>query len=137
MKPHAWGKTELIEYFEKHGHRFGNPKIHKLENRDFFDLIWEKDPPLRLRWTWEDPFSVRIEKEDEGSLLAVGLAGAFEHVHHLELAEPKNSWVYVSKRFEEYPGKVKSNTIVRCLTQQGQWLKDALESGIKYLADLG
>jgi hypothetical protein len=46
--------------------------------------------------------------------------------HHLELAEPNNSWVYVSERYEDYPGKVKSNTIVRCLTQEGQWLKDAL-----------
>jgi hypothetical protein len=80
MKPHSWGMAEPVEYFEKSGHLFGNPKIHKLENRGFFDLIWESNPPLRLRWTWEDPFSVRIEKQYEGSLLAVGLAGAFEHV---------------------------------------------------------
>ena len=129
--------AELIEYFEKHSQRFGNPKIHKLEDSGFFDLIWEGQYPLRLRWTWEDPYSVRIEKEYEGSLLGVGLAGAFEHVHHLELSEPRNSWVYVSKRLEEYPGKVKGNKIVRCLTQEGEWLKEALDAGTKYLEDLG
>jgi hypothetical protein len=39
------------------------------------------------------------------------------------------------KRFTDYPGKVEANTIVRCLTKQGEWMEKALEAGIQYLAD--
>jgi hypothetical protein len=71
-----------------------------------------------------------------GSLLAVGLSGN-EHGAHVESADPSNSWVYVSKRFVDYPGKVSGNTVVRCLTKEGEWMEKALKAGIQYLADLG
>jgi hypothetical protein len=79
-----------------------------------------------------------VRKEpDEGSLLSVGLAGGNDHGAHVELADPSNVWLFVSYRYVDYPGKVPNNTIVRCLTKEGEWMKQALGAGIKYLADLG
>jgi hypothetical protein len=133
MKSQAWGMEELMNYFRNSGEKFGNPKVIELEKPAAFDLRWDANPPLTLRWTWSDPYAVRKEP-DEGSLLAVGLSGAKAHV---ELADPSHSWVYVSKRFVDYPSKPEANTIVRCLTKEGEWMKQALEAGKKYLADLG
>jgi hypothetical protein len=135
MKSQVWGMEELMEYFRNSGEKFGNPTVIELDKPAAFDLRWEANPPLTLRWTWSDPWAVRIEP-DEGSLLAVGLSGN-DHQAHIELADPSNSWVYVSNRFVEYPGKVSANIIVRCLTKEGEWMKQALKAGIQYLADLG
>jgi hypothetical protein len=116
MKSQAWGMQELMKYFRDSGEKFGNPEVIELEKPAAFDLRWDANPPLTLRWTWSDPYAVRTEP-DEGSLLGVGLSGAHDHGVHVELADPSNSWVYVSKRFTDYPGKVEANTIVRCLPQ--------------------
>jgi hypothetical protein len=136
MKSQAWGMEELMKYFRDSGEKFGNPEVIELEKPAAFDLRWDTNPPLTLRWTWSDPWAVRKE-QGEGSLLGVGLSGAHDHGAHVELADPSNSWVYVSKRFADYPGKVEANTIVRCLTKQGEWMGKALEAGKKYLADMG
>jgi hypothetical protein len=136
MKAHAWGMEKLMEYFRNSGEKFGNPKVVELERPAMFDLGWDANPPLTLRWTWADPWAVRKEP-DEGSLLAVGLSGANDHGAHVELADPSHGWLYVSSRFVEYSGKVTENTIVRCLTKEGEWMEQAFKAGIKYLANLG
>ena len=121
---------ELMNYFRNSGEKFGNPKVVELDKPAAF-----ANPPLTLRWTWSDPGDVRKEP-DEGSLLAVGVSGN-SHGAHVELADPSNSWVYVSKRFVDYSEKVSENTIIRCLTKEGEWMKQALKAGIQFLADLG
>jgi hypothetical protein len=136
MKSQSWGMEELMEYFRKSGEKFGNPKVIELEKPAAFDLRWDAKPPLTLRWTWSDPYAVRIEPE-EGSLLAVGISGAYDHHAHVKLANPANPWLYVSERYVDYPGKVEATTIDQCLTKEGEWMKEALEAGVKYLADLG
>jgi len=82
---------ELIKYFRNSGGR--NSEILKaieLDKPAVFDLRWDANPPLTLRWTWSDPGAVRKE-HDEGSLLAVGLAGANDHGAHVQLADSSNS----------------------------------------------
>jgi len=127
---------ELMKYFRNSGEEYGNPQVIELDKPAAFDLRWDAKPPLTLRWTWSDPWAVRREP-DEGSLLGVALSGANDHGAHVEVADPSNSWLYVSERYVDYPGKVSGNTIVRCLTKEGEWMKQALEAGKKYLADLG
>jgi hypothetical protein len=136
MKSQAWGMEELMKYFRTSGEKFGNPEVIELEKPAVFDLRWDANPPLTLRWTWADPWAVRKEL-DEGSLLGVALSGANDHGIHVELADPSHVWLYVSKRFTEYPGRVEENTIVRCLTKEGECMEKALKAGIQYLADLG
>jgi hypothetical protein len=127
---------ELMNFFRNARERFGSPKVIELDKPAAFDLRWDANPPLILRWTWSDPFAVRKEP-DEGSLLGVIFAGANDHVAHVELADPSHSWVYVSERFVDFPGKVRNNTIVRCLTKEGEWVEEALKAGKQFLADLG
>jgi hypothetical protein len=91
MKAHAWDMDKLMEYFRNSGEKFGNPKVVELDKPAVFDLRWDANPPLTLRWTWADPGAVRKEPY-EGSLLAVGLSGANDHGAHVELADPSNSW---------------------------------------------
>ena len=124
-----------MEYFRTSVDKFGNPNVVELENSPVFDLRWDANPPLALRWTWADPWAVRKEP-DEGSLLAVGLSGAHDHGAHVELADPSHVWLYVSSRFVDYPGKVTKNTIVRCLTKEGEWMEQAFNAGIEYMAKL-
>jgi hypothetical protein len=50
---------ELMEYFRKSGRQFGNPEVIELEKPAAFDLRWNSNPPLSLRWTWADPYAVR------------------------------------------------------------------------------
>ena len=134
-KSQAWGMERLIEYFRKSGKKFGNPKVLEIKTPAAFDLRWDSKPPLTLRWTWSDPYDVGKEP-GEGSLLGVAISGAFDHGTHVELADPANVWLYVSKRFKDYPGKVEKTTIVRCVTKEGKWMKKALRAGTKFLADL-
>jgi hypothetical protein len=70
--------------------------------------------------------------------LACGLSGIGKNGYraHLELEDDSNAWLYVSRRYEDFPGKVEKNTIVRCLTEQGQWAKHALEAGLRYLENI-
>jgi hypothetical protein len=135
MKAHAWDMDRLMEYFRNSGAKFGNPKVIELQKPAAFDLRWDGNPPLTLRWTWDDPWAVRKEIE-EGSLLAVGLSGAHDHGAHVELADPSHTLLYVSHRYVDYPGKVNKNTIVRCLTKEGKWMEEALNAGITYMANL-
>jgi hypothetical protein len=78
MKSQVWGMEELMKYFRTSGEEFGNPEVIELEKPAAFDLRWDANPPLTLRWTWADAYAVRTEPE-EGSLLAVGFSGAYEH----------------------------------------------------------
>lgn len=132
----AWGMKELMQYFRRSAENFGSPRMIELERPAVFDLRWDSQPPLTLRWTWSDPGSVRKDPRD-GSLVACGLAGANDHNVHVELADPSHPWLYVSEQLKDYPGKVAANTIVQCLTRQGKWMKGALEAGLKFLADRG
>jgi hypothetical protein len=68
--------------------------------------------------------------------LAVGISGAYDHDAHVKLANPANPWLYVSKRFVDYPGKVEATAIDQCLTKEGEWMKKALRAGKKFLTDL-
>ncbi len=137
MKPKLWGMRELFDYFQSSKEKFGNPDVVLVgppnqADKEIFDLRW--NPDLWLRWTWADPGALRREK-DEGSFLACALSGIGKDGYraHLELKDDSNVWLYVSRRYEDFPGKVEKNPIVRCLTEQGQWAKDALEAGLKYL----
>ena len=134
-KSQAWGMERLIEYFRRSGKKFGNPKVLEIKARAAFDLRWDSKPPLTLRWTWSDPYDVGKELE-EGSLLGVAISGAFDHGTHIELADPANVWLYVSKRFKDYPVRVEKTAVVRCVTKEGKWMKKALRAGTKFLADL-
>jgi hypothetical protein len=58
------------------------------------------------------------------------------HGAHVELSDPSHVTLYVSTRYEDFPGKVKANKIVRCLTKGREWMKKALEAGKKYLEKL-
>src|ERR1700731_2025922 len=111
MKSQCWGMEELIKFFRNSGDKFGSPKVIELDKPAAFDLRWDANPPLILRFTWSDPYAVRREL-DEGSLLAVALAGANDHGAHVELADPSHPYVYVSERFKDFPGKVRNNNIV-------------------------
>jgi hypothetical protein len=133
-KSQAWGMEKLMEYFRKSAKKFGNPKVIELEKPAAFDLRWDSKPPLILRWTWSDPYSVRTELE-EGSLLGAAISSA-DHEAHVELADPANVWLYVSKRFKNYSGKVEKTNIIRCLTKEGEWMKKALRAGKNFLTDL-
>ncbi|MBV8226281.1 MAG: hypothetical protein JO232_13955 [Verrucomicrobia bacterium] len=133
-KSQAWGMEKLMEYFRKSAKKFGNPKVIEIEKPVAFDLRWGSQPPLTLRWTWSDPYGVRTELE-EGSLLGIAISSA-HHEAHVELADPASVWLYVSKRFKNYSGKVEKTTIARCLTKQGEWMKKALRAGKKFLTDL-
>ena len=98
-----------------------------------------RKPPLTLRWTWDDPYAARKEASSlEGSHIGATLTGLPEdYLSHVELERPNNSWLYVSYRLVDYPGKLNSNPIVRCLTPEGEWMKQALEAGKHYLAERG
>lgn len=133
-KSQAWGMEKLMEYFRKSAKKFGNLKVIELERPAAFDLHWDSKPPLTLRWTWSDPYGVHTGLE-EGSLLGTAISSA-HHETHVELADPANVWLYVSKRFKNYPGKVEKTTIVRCHTKEGAWMKKALRVGKKILTDL-
>jgi hypothetical protein len=130
----AWGMEKLMEYFRTSAKKFGNPKVIELEKPAGFDLRWDAKPPLTLRWTWSDPCGVRTKLE-EGSLLGTAISSA-HHEAHVELADPANVWLYVSKRFKKHSGNVEKTTIARCLTKQGEWMKKALRAGKNFLTDL-
>src|SRR5262249_46038931 len=133
-KSQAWRMEKLMQYFRKSAKKFGNLKVIELETPAAFDLHWDSKPPLTLRWTWSDPNGARTELE-EGSLLGTAISSA-HHEAHVELADPANVWLYVSKRFKNYSGKVEKTTIARCLTKEGEWMKKALRAGKKFLTDL-
>jgi hypothetical protein len=132
MSSKWWGLDKLKAFFEKGKEDFGNPEvvIGGAEN-GCLDLRWGQT--LWLRWSWSDPWSVRLEKADEYSLLGAAISGltidGIDWEHHIVLQEEGNSWVYVSTRLKDYSGKVKSNAIVQCLTEEGRWLQKALNAG--------
>jgi hypothetical protein len=126
---------KLIEYFQKSGQKFGNPKVIELEKVAAFDLRWDANPPLTLRWNWADPGALRRDPS-EGYFLGAAISGAHDHDAHVELSDPSHVWLYVSTRYEDFPGKVKANKIVRCLTKEGEWMKKALKAGTNFLAKL-
>jgi Fic family protein len=127
---------QLKDFFRKSSDRFGNPEIIQVGKSETFDLVWDSEPPLRMRWTWDDPMGARLEP-NERFFLACAFAGAHEYTSHVELRDgDRNPWLYVSTRYQDYPGKVKGNPIVRCLTKEGEWAKAALEAGKEFLAKL-
>lgn len=137
MSSKWWGLGKLKAFFEKEKENFGNPEVVIVGAEDgCLDLRWGQT--LWLRWTWSDPWNVRLEKADEYSLLGAAISGLVINgigwEHHIALQEEHNSWVYVSKRLEDYPGKVKSTPIVQCLTEEGRWLQKALNAGIEVVS---
>jgi hypothetical protein len=96
MYPLGHGATESL--FRNSGDRFGNPEIVEVGKGDTFDLLWSSEPPLNLRWTWDDPMAMRKEL-DERFFLGCAFAGAFEYPAHVELKDGNsNAWLYVSTR---------------------------------------
>jgi hypothetical protein len=126
---------KLIEFFQKSAQNFGNPTVRKLENSKGFDLLWDANPPLTLRWMWDDPAALR---RDQVSIFSIGAAisGAHDHHAHVELSDPSHVWLSVSTRYQDFHGKVKANEIVRCLTKDGEYLKKALRAGESFLVKL-
>jgi hypothetical protein len=134
---HPTDMEQLKTFFRNAGDRFGNPEIVAVGKGETFDLLWKSEPPLRMRWTWDDPIAVRKEL-DERFFLGCAFAGAFEYPAHVELQDgDRNPWLYVSTRYQDFPGKVKGNPIVRCLTKEGEWAKAAVDAGKDFLASLG
>lgn len=129
--------NKLLLYFQDNRDRFGNPEITPL--KEAFDLTWNCEHKIALRWSWLDASGVRLNREDD-SLLYCCLV--WEHEYHLELKEETGPFLYVNHQLERYPGKIEGsypypNTISKCLTQEGEWLKEALEAGLDYLEGLG
>ena len=126
---------ELMKYFRDSGEKFGNPDVIELDKPAAFDLRWEANPPLALRWTWDDPGALRRDPNESFFLGAV-ISGAHDHDAHVELSDPSHPWLYVSTRYKDFRGKVAASKIVRCFTKEGEWMKQALEAGKKYLEKL-
>jgi hypothetical protein len=64
MKSKAWGMEELMKYFRDSGEKFGNLKVIELDKPAAFDLRWEANPPLALRWTGDDPGVLRRDPNE-------------------------------------------------------------------------
>jgi hypothetical protein len=127
---------ELMKYFRDSARKFGSPEVVEVGKSETFDLRWNTTPPLSLRWTWADPMDLRRDPS-ERFFLGAAISGAGDHDAHVELADPSHVWLFVSKRYKEFPGKVEKTKILRCLTKEGEWLKKALKAGTNFLAKLG
>jgi hypothetical protein len=128
---------ELINYFQHNRAQFGNPEINVLNEAT--DLTWNSEHKIALRWSWQDILSVRNDPEDD-SLMFCALIWDYES--HLELKEKSHSFLFVNYGLKPFPGKIGGsypypNTISKCLTQEGEWVKAALETGLDYLATRG
>ena len=124
---------ELLRYFQQNKENFGNPKIDTLNRA--FDLTWEGEPNLSLRWSWQEIINLSLYPRDEGLILC-GLMGGYEF--HLVLKENANPCVYASPRLKRFPGSVPgsypyANTIIKCLTCEGEYLNRALKTGLNLL----
>ena len=128
---------ELIIYFQENKEHFGNPEINVLN--EAFDLTWNSEHKIALRWSWQDILSIRIHPEDD-SLMFCALIR--DYAFHLELKEKSHSFLYVNYGLKPFPGKIEGsypypNTVSKCLTQEGEWVKAALEAGLDYLESQG
>jgi hypothetical protein len=128
---------ELLRYFEQNSEDFGNPKIDTLDRA--FDLTWESEPKISLRWSWREITNLSLYPKDEGLILCA-LTGNYEF--HLKLKENSNPCVYASPRLKRFPGSVPgsypyANRIVKCLTSEGEFLNRALKTGLSLLDELG
>jgi hypothetical protein len=128
---------ELLRYFQQNRGKFGNPKIKALNRA--FDLTWDNEPEIALRWSWQEIVNIRLYPDDEGLILCA-LIG--DYGSHLELKEKSNPCVYANDRLKRFPGSVPGsypypNTILKCLTREGEFLKSALKTGLNLLNELG
>jgi hypothetical protein len=128
---------ELVHYFKQNRDNFGNPKISTRERA--FDLTWESEPKIALRWSWQKIVNIRLYPEDQGLILCALL---WDYEFHLELKEKSNPCVYANPRLKRFPGSAPGsfpypNTIVRCVTREGEFLKSALKAVLNLLDDLG
>jgi hypothetical protein len=128
---------ELLRYFEESRETFGRPKIDTLDRA--FDLTWESEPKISLRWSWREITNISLYPKDEGLILCA-LTGNYEF--HLKLQEDSNPCVYASPRLKRFPGSVPgsypyANRIVECLTCEGEYLNRALEAGLNLLNETG
>lgn len=57
---------ELMKYFRDSGEKFGNPEVIDLEKPAAFDLRWDANPPLTLRWTWSEPSFAASQSRENG-----------------------------------------------------------------------
>jgi hypothetical protein len=128
---------ELVSYFQENREKFGNPRA-KAANRTL-DLIWHHEHQIALRWSWQEIVNLRLYPEDKGLILCA-LIGDYEF--HLELKEKLNPCVYANYRLKRFPGSAPGsypypNRILKCLTREGEFLKNALNAGLNHLEELG
>jgi hypothetical protein len=129
--------AELQRYFRQNREKFGSPKINTLDK--VLDLTWESEPKLSLRWSWQEITNLCLFPKDEGLILCA-LVGNYEF--HLELKENSNPCMYANHRLKRFPGSAPgsypyANTIVKCLTCEGEFLNCALKNGLNLLDELG
>lgn len=128
---------ELIRYFQQHQEQFGNPEI--TEGNRVFDLTWNADHKLALRWSWQDILSIDRLPQNE-SLIFCSLI--WEPEFHLDLQDTSHRFVYVNAALESFKGKIQgpypyTNKISKCKTPEGESLKAAFAAGLDYLEKLG
>jgi hypothetical protein len=127
---------ELLSFFQQNGEKFGNPKANVLNRA--FDLTWDSEHKIALLWSWQEIINIRLYPADEGLILCA-LIGDYEF--HLELKEKSNRCVYANRRLKRFPGSAPgsypyANTILSCLTLEGEFLKSALSAGLNLLDEL-
>jgi hypothetical protein len=128
---------ELINYFQENRDQFGNPEINALN--EAFDLTWNSEHKIGLRWSWQDILSIRLYLEENSLMFCVPI---WDYESHLELKEKSHPFLYVNHRLKRIPRKIEGsypypNTVSKCLTQEGEWVKAALKAGLDYLERLG
>jgi hypothetical protein len=128
---------ELLSYFQQNREKFGNPKTKVIDRA--FDLTWDHEHRVVLRWSWQEIVNIRLYPEDEGLILCA-LIG--DYGYHFQLKENSNPCLYANHRLKRFPGSSPGsypypNTILKCLTREGDFLKRALQAGLDLLHELG
>jgi hypothetical protein len=132
-KPMPGRMEELLRFFQGNREQFGNPEINALN--EAFDLTWNGDHKLALRWSWQDILNVSLRPEEEGLIFCSLI---WDYQFHLDLKDKSHAFLYVNHGLERFPGKIEGsypypNTILKCLTREGEWLQAALEAGLGHL----
>jgi hypothetical protein len=128
---------ELIRFFEHNQEQLGNPVVTG-HNRAF-DLTWNAEHKLALRWSWQDMLGIDLLPENE-SLIFCALI--WEPEFHIELEDSSHRFLYVNAALKDFHRKIEgpypyTNKIGNCKTQEGKFVKSAFEAGLDYLEDLG
>jgi hypothetical protein len=128
---------ELLRYFQENKEQFGDPEISPIKKA--FDLTWEAEHKLALRWSWQDILHIDLRPKYE-SLIFCSLI--WDHKFHLDLKDASHAFLFANAGLESFAGKIEgpfpyTNTILRCRTREGEWLKAAFEAGVDRLEWLG